>query len=369
MSTVPAVSEVSLVPRPLAVAAAWGWRLIVLGAAGWIVAQSVAKLPMLVIALAVALLLTVLLNPLVRLGRRFRLPPLLTAPLVVVGFFGLAGLAIGLVVTNVAGSLSGSSQRVSEGWNRFVDWLAAGPLHVNAAQLGAWGDQAQQWVTSHASDLSQGVWTVGASATEVLAGFIVCLLVTILLLADGRRIWWQTVLLVPRRSRRTYVRAMRAGWRALSAYMHMQVVIASLEGVLIWIGAAIIGVPTAPAMGLLVFVTAFVPILGIIIAGAVCVALTFLVKGAVAALIMLAIVIVVHQAEIHLLQPWLMGHAVSLHPLVVIIGITAATLLAGFAGALFVVPLLAFTAAAIRVLVVAPASPGAGNLSAGTDQR
>lgn len=102
-------------PRPLAVAAAWGWRLIVLGAAGWIVAQSVAKLPMLVIALAVALLLTVLLNPLVRLGRRFRLPPLLTAPLVVVGFFGLAGLAIGLVVTNVAGSLSGSSSASPKG--------------------------------------------------------------------------------------------------------------------------------------------------------------------------------------------------------------------------------------------------------------
>lgn len=355
MSNMSLPADAGLVPRGLAVAAAWGWRLIVLGVLAGAILWTLAQLPMLVVALALALLVTVLLGPIVRVARRHRWPPMLASLLVVLGFVAAALAAVTLVVRTVSDGLTGSLGRLQEGWSRAVGWLDSGPLHVHAAQLDALGAQAQQWLSAHAGDLTQGVWTLGASAAELIAGTLVFLLATVLLLADGHRIWWQFALLLPAGSRRTTNRAARAGWQALGAYVHTQSVIASIDGAAIALGAAILVPQFALAFGLLVFVTAFIPVLGIIIAGAVCVLVTLLVKGWVAAAILGALVLGVHELEVHLLQPWLMGHAVAVHPLAVIIVVAAATMLAGVAGALFAVPLLAFANAAIRVLAGRPA--------------
>lgn len=353
MSTVPTPNHPpdSLAPRWLAVAGAWSWPLIGVGIVSWAVLRTLGQMPVLVVSLLVALLFTVLLNPLLRGTDQLGWPRPLAAVLVVVGFLALAGAALTVVVTTVSTGLRGSRQHISEGLVRAELWLANSPLRVDAARLNALTVQAQQWVTSHVGDLGLGVWTVGSSAAEVAVGIAVCLLSTILLLADGRRLWWSTALLLPAHPRRKVTRAARAGWQALSAYVHTQTAIALMEGALVGLGAALLGVPFAAAMGLLVFITAFIPVIGVVIAGTVCVVLTLLVKSWVAALVMLAIVVVVQQVETHILQPWLMGRAVSVHPLAVIVGVTAGSMLAGIGGALFAVPLLAFGNAVLRSLL------------------
>lgn len=339
-----------LAPRWVRVAGAWSWPLVGVGIIGWAILRVLAQMPTLVIALLVALLLTVVLQPLLRLTGRWHWPRLPAAVAVVLGFVALGGAALTLVITTVASGLHGSYRHIREGIVRISDWLAAGPLKVNPARLDAWVAQAEQWLTSHAGDLGHGVVSLGASALELAVGLLVCLLSTILLLADGGRLWRSATSWLQPRPREAIRHASQAGWHALGAYVHTQSVIALLEGIVIGITGALLGVPFAAAMGVLVFITAFIPIIGILIAGLVCVGLTLLTKTWVAAVVMLVVVVVVHELELHVLQPWLMGHAVSVHPLAVIVGVTAGSMLAGVAGALFSVPLLAFGNAALRSL-------------------
>ena len=132
--------------------------------------------------------------------------------------------------------------------------------------------------------------------------------------------------------------------------MRATVIVAATDGILIGVGAAIIGVPFSLAIGVLVFLGAFVPIIGATIAGSVAVLVALVDQGPVTALIMLAVVIGVQQLEGHVLQPFLMGRWVSVHPLGVILAIAAGVLTAGVAGALVAVPLAAAVNAVVQHL-------------------
>ncbi len=249
----------AVAPRPLVVAAAWGWRLIVVGIVLRAVGQLLARIPSLVVALAVALLLCVLLAPVVSWLKRHHWPALLAATATALGFMVATGALMTIVVDAVSSGLTGAPERIAEGWSQLVQWLADGPLHINAAQLSAWGTQVEQWLTTHAGDLTQKVWTVGSFALEFVVGALICLLATIMLLTDGRRIWTQFTQLFPEQTRRSLLRSGSSGWQALGAYLRTQLVIALLEGIAIAVGAVILGVQSAAAMGLLVFITATAP--------------------------------------------------------------------------------------------------------------
>jgi predicted PurR-regulated permease PerM len=127
--------------------------------------------------------------------------------------------------------------------------------------------------------------------------------------------------------------------------------VALVDAVGIGIGLAIVQVPLVIPLSALVFLSAFVPIIGAVVAGTVAVLIALVANGFVAALVVLAIVIGVMQLESHVLQPWLLGRAVRLHPLAVVLAITAGLLAAGIAGALLSVPLLAVLNAGIKSLV------------------
>src|SRR6201999_2244106 len=116
----------------------------------------------------------------------------------------------------------------------------------------------------------------------------------------------------------------------------------------IGIGLAILGIPLAVSLAALVFLGAFIPIIGAVLAGGVAVLVA---KGVIPALIVLGIVIGVMQLESHVLQPLLLGRAVNLHPLAVVLAIAAGLLAAGIIGALLAVPLLAVLNAGIRSLL------------------
>jgi putative heme transporter len=143
----------------------------------------------------------------------------------------------------------------------------------------------------------------------------------------------------------------RRGFAALVSYVRATAAVALVDAVGIGIGLAVIGVPLVIPLSALVFLTAFVPIIGAVLAGVVAVLIAMVTNGFVAALLVLAVVIGVNQLESHVLQPFLLGRAVRLHPLAVVFAIAAGLITAGIAGALLAVPLLAILNASIRSLL------------------
>jgi predicted PurR-regulated permease PerM len=132
------------------------------------------------------------------------------------------------------------------------------------------------------------------------------------------------------------------GWRSLSSYVRATILVALFDSIGVLIVALILGVPVAPALAALVFLGAFVPIVGALVSGFVAVLVALVALGWVQALIMLGGVILVMQVEGHVLQPFLLGRAVKLHPLAVLLSIAIGIIVSGIIGALLAVPLLAF---------------------------
>jgi predicted PurR-regulated permease PerM len=175
----------------------------------------------------------------------------------------------------------------------------------------------------------------------VLAGVFIALFSTYFFLAQGRAIWVWLVRLLPRAAHHRLDVAAQRGWVTLTSFVRATVVVALTDAVGISLGAAVLGVPLVVPLGVLVFLGAFVPVVGALVSGSVAVLIALVAVGPVKALLMLAVVIGVQQLESHVLQPFLLGRAVSVHPLAVILGIAAGALVAGILGALFAVPLIA----------------------------
>ena len=192
--------------------------------------------------------------------------------------------------------------------------------------------------------------SAGIKVGHFLAGLAIALIASFFFLASGRQIWTSSASLVPEHYQAATLRAADRGWGSLVAYMRAQVLVALVDAIGILIGALVLQLPMAWALFALTFVTAFVPVVGAVLAGTVACALALVTHGPVSALIMLGITVLVMQLEGHFLQPILLGRAVSLHPLAVLLGLAVGATLAGIVGALLVIPVLAFTVAFIRGL-------------------
>lgn len=180
-----------------------------------------------------------------------------------------------------------------------------------------------------------------ATVTGVLTGTVIALFCTFFFLLDGRAIWTWVVGLLPRQARQQVHQAGRRGLVTLAAYTRTQILVAAVDATGIGVGAAILGLPLALPLGILVFVGSFIPFVGALVTGAIAVLVALVVKGWVTAVIMLVIVLAVQQIEGNVLQPFLMGHAVALHPVAVLLVVTGGTMYAGIVGALFAVPVAA----------------------------
>ncbi|WOP20146.1 AI-2E family transporter [Raineyella sp. LH-20] len=337
------------VPRALRVAAAWGWRLIVLTVVGYGISWVLLQVPVLLTATMVALLLAVLLGPVALwLHRRVRLHRGLAAVISVLLAAAIAGGLLALVGQRIASGVTHVHLDLTGGVGQVQAWLSQGPLHLRPEQVQRVFSEIQNWISQHTTNLTQGAFRVGSSAVDTVVGTFLCLVTTVIFLADGRRIWTFLIGGVPLGERVRIDTAFRSGWRSLSAYIHTQFLVAALDAVLVGVGAAILGSPFAMAMAILVFVSAFVPVIGVVFGGGIAILATLVIQGWVAALVLLAIVVGVQQLESHVLQPFLMGRAVALHPLAVIFAVTAGSMMFGVVGALFAVPLLAMANAGIR---------------------
>jgi len=338
------------VPHALRIAAAWAWRLIVIGVVAWALLRVIGNIRIVIIPLLIALLLSALLAPAVGWLLRARLPRSLATALVLVG--GLAAVVgtLTLVVNELVNGVPELSEKASAGVRQIQEWLKTGPLHMSDRQLDRYINQAQQWVDQNTEALTSGALSTAATVFEVLTGTLLVLFATFFFLRDGRKIWRFLVGLLPVAARWRVDDAGRASWATLGAYVRATVLVAFIDAVGIGIFLVFFDVPFAFPLAALVFLGAFIPIVGATLSGAVAVLVALVDSGWVTALIILGAVIGVQQMEGHILQPLIMGRAVAIHPLAVIVGIAAGVVLAGIVGALVAVPLIAVLNTGIRRL-------------------
>jgi predicted PurR-regulated permease PerM len=388
------------VPWGLDLAAAWAWRLIVIGVAAYALFRGVEYFAELTIPVIIALLIAALGSPLVAWMEGIGIRRGLGAAIVVLGGLGLVATMLAFAGQQVASGANDLATQVSDGLGEIRNWLNTGPFHVSDRQINDYIQKAQDSLSKKAQSgafLSQ-VTNIGSALTHILAGLFLVLFSTYFFLADGDRIWAFFVRIAPRAARARVDSSGRVAWISLTQFVRATVIVAVTDavgvmiaasilqvqfvlaiGVIVFLGAfvpivgafvagtvavlvagtdaigvmiwaAILGIPFIGAIGVLVFLGAFVPMIGAVLAGTVAVLVALVAKGPVVALLMLAGVVVVQQIEAHVLQPFLMGRFVSVHPLGVIVAIGAGVVTAGIPGALIAVPLAAAVNAVVQHL-------------------
>ncbi|WP_427016664.1 AI-2E family transporter [Pseudarthrobacter sp. P1] len=338
------------VPYGLRVAAAWAWRLGLVLLVGGGILWLLGKVSLLVIPIMVAALLAGLLRPMVNWLVRRGLHRGLAVAIIELGVLaGVVG-ALFLVGRQMVAGFGDLREEALGGLDQVLRWLSEGPLQLSADQISVYVNDAIDALQKNSSSILSSALTFGTSAGHFAAGLLLTLFILIFFLLEGERIWTFLVGLLPRKARRAVDGAGHRGWGSMVNYVRIQLFVACVDAVGIGAGAAIIGVPLALPLAILVLLGSFIPVIGALVTGVVAVLLALVANGWVNALIMLAIVLAVQQAESHLLQPLVMGRAVSLHPVAVILAVAAGSGIAGIPGALFAVPLLAVANAAIRYI-------------------
>ncbi|WP_424183598.1 AI-2E family transporter [Actinokineospora sp. G85] len=347
----PTLEDVTpLVPRGLRVSAALSWRFLVVIGAMYAVIWLMGYFATLVVPIAIAILLSALMAPGVSALMRWRVPRGLATAIVLVGGLAILGGVLTFVVTEFISGLPDLQSQVGSSLDTVRTWLADGPLHLRQDQIQQFLTTAIDSIKNNQSEITTGALTTAATIGEILTGMLLTLFVLIFFLYDGGGIWSFLVRGVPERVRDRVDVAGRRGFSSLVSYVRATAAVAVVDAVGVGVGLWLVGVPLVVPLAALVFLTAFIPIIGALLAGSVAILIALVANGPIQALVVLAILIGVMQLESHVLQPWLLGRAVRLHPLAVVVAIAAGLVSAGIAGALLSVPLLAVLNAGIRSL-------------------
>jgi len=318
--------------------------VIVLGAG---VVFALVQLKLVVIPTVIALILASALSPLVRWLRARGVPGMLATWLTLLGGVVVLGGIVTLIVFAVRNQWSELVTAASDGLDQLQGYLTNGPLSLDAAQLDAARAAVLGFITS--AEFGSGALAGVSAAAEVLTGVALVVVILFFFLKDAATIW--AFFLTPFRGA-VLERARRIGQTApavLGQYVRGTATIALFDGVVIGGSLAILQVPLALPLAAIVFLTAFIPLIGATIAGILAALVALVFNGPIVALIVVIIVVVVNQLEGDLLNPIVMAGALKLHPLVILVALTAGTILGGIAGAVLAVPLVAVAWSIVRV--------------------
>ena len=317
-------------------AVVWSACLVVIAAGLYLLARITLLVTPLAIALAATFFLAALLDPVQLALRRLRLPASLAALLTVLLLLGILG-GLGVLVWNLtANQFSELGDELQQGLGRTRDFITS-TLPVSDRQLDGLIDQIRKAATEQEVDPVASARTV----TEVFGSALLALVLLFFLLKDGRAMWQWTLRRMTGPNREVAAEAGRIGWRTLGSYTRGTMLIAAIDAIGIGLALVLLGVPLAFPLALITFIGGFVPIIGATVAGAVAVLVALAANGPTTALLTLAAVIAVQQIEGNLLEPLVMKRQVRLHPVVILLAVTAGTLIAGIAGAFVAVPIAA----------------------------
>ncbi|MER6994297.1 AI-2E family transporter [Streptomyces sp. NPDC000410] len=334
---------VAAIPWGMRVAAEAGWRLLVLAGTLWVLMRVISAVQLVVLAFVAALLITALLQPTVARLRRVGLPRgLATAVTAILGFV-VMGLVGWFVVWQVMDNLDNLADRVKDGIEELKRWALDSPFHVTEQQINDIAANLQDTIGTNTEEITtaglQGVTVM----VEILTGMLLTMFSTLFLLHDGKRIWQWSLKLVPAAARPGVAGAGPRAWRTLTAYVRGTVIVALIDAIFIGLGLYFLDVPLAVPLAVFIFLFAFIPLVGAVVSGALAVVVALVTQGVFTALMVLVVVLAVQQIEGHVLQPFILGRAVRVHPLAVVLAVAAGGLTAGIGGAVVAVPLVAVT--------------------------
>ncbi|MCP3759252.1 AI-2E family transporter [Streptomyces sp. TBY4] len=329
------------VPWGVRVAAEAGWRFLVLAATVWVLMRVIGAVRLVALAFVVALLVTALLQPTVARLHRSGLSRGAATALTATCGFVLLGLVGWFVVWQVLDNLDNLSDRVREGIGELRQWLIDSPLHVTEQQINDIADRLSDSIGTSTSEITSTGLQGATVLVEVITGLLLAMFATLFLLYDGRRIWQWTLRLVPAAARPGVAGAGPRAWRTLTAYVRGTMIVAMIDAVFIGVGIYFLGVPLAVPIGVVIFLSSFVPLVGAVVSGALAVVVALVTDGVFTALMALMVVLVVQQIEGHVLQPFILGRAVRVHPLAVVLAVATGGTIAGIGGAVVAVPLVA----------------------------
>ncbi len=315
------------------------WRVLVVAAAVVLAAGLLWRLRIVVLPVFVALLACSVLAPLVTgLERRGWRPAVATATV----FFGAvlaAVLVLALVIPPTVDQLATTGDAIERGLDDVEDWLVNGPLDLHRSEVRDYtrdpGGKLAELAQESSSTITAGLVVVG----ETLAGALLAAVLTFLFLKDGRRMQAWALDHVPRGRHEVVRDCAAAAWSALGGFLRGAALLGAVEAVIIGGAVWLVGAPLALPVAVFTFAGAFFPIVGAIAAGALAVVVTLATVGLTKTLIVLAVVIVVQQLDGDLLAPLIYGRSLQLHPVVVLVALSAGGVLGGIVGAFLAVPL------------------------------
>nr|WP_255371646.1 AI-2E family transporter [Cellulosimicrobium sp. CUA-896] len=330
------------VPHWLRTAGGWSWRLLLVVAAVALIFYATAQVQLVFVAVFLALVITSVLRPVTDFYARVMPRGLAVGLAILSAVLVIAGL-LTYVITSVAGQWERLAGEFSSGIEEIFDFLENGPLPVSitADDVNGWIENGRQWIVEHGGDIASQAAASAGSVFEAFAAIALAIFCTVFFLARGKDMWTWFLNQLPARSRDSWKIAGGAGWYTFSGYARGTVIIAIIDGILAGILLGVLGVPLAAPLAVLVFIGAFIPIIGAPAAMIVAAVVALAADGIVTALIVTVGIALIGQFEGHVLQPLVMGAQVSLHPVVVALSVTAGTLIAGILGAVVSVPLVA----------------------------
>jgi putative heme transporter len=305
------------------------------------------QIKLLVIPILIALILAAAIGPFVNMLRRRGLPGGVATGLAFAALMLLLAGVSTVIYFSVRNQWGELVQQASSGLDELEKFLLTGPIPLEQEQL----DQAREGIVQFAtsSQVRSGAITGLSVVTEFIAGASLMVVILFFFLKDGAKIW--NFFLRPFTGRRE-AKLRRVGRRTLEVlggYVRGTAIVALVDTVAIGAALLIMQVPLAFPLAIIVFITAFIPLVGATVAGILAALVALVANGPVVALIVVAVVIAVNQLEGDLLQPIVMGKSLQLHALVILMALTAGTILAGIVGAVLSVPLAAVAWAIIQV--------------------
>lgn len=297
------------------------------------------QLSLVVIPVILALIFASAMYPFLELMRRRGFPSVLATWIALVAIIVILGLVVWLIVVAVQSQLDTLVNQATKGLDKLQGFLHDGPFAITDSQI----DDARKAVLDflQSSQFSTGALAGVSAATSFVTGLALFVVVLFFFMKDGPTIW--AFLLRPFRGDH-FERARRIGEKSVSTmggYVRGTATVALADTIGIGIGLVVLGVPLAIPLSVIVFISAFVPLVGATVAGILAALVALVANGPVAAIVVVLIVIAVNQLEGNFLQPVVMARSLKLHPLVVLIALTAGTLLGGIIGAVLAVPIAA----------------------------
>ncbi|MBJ8343743.1 AI-2E family transporter [Antrihabitans sp. YC2-6] len=328
--------------------AKWSLCIVAIAAGAWVIGYLTAKLWVVVLPILLAIVIATVLWPPTRAMTKRGLKPGLAATISLLTFVGIVAGIIALIVPSVVDQSPKLADQATEGVNKVREWLHGPPLNVRDEQL----DSAVQAIVgrlqSSADQIASGVFTGVSAATSAIVTFVLVLFLAFFFVKDGPRFlpWLHTV--SGPRSGRHFEQILVRIWTTLGGFIRTQALVSMIDAVLIGLGLIILGVPLALVLTVITFIGGFIPIVGALVAGTLAVLVALVGNGLTTAIIVLIIILVVQQLEGNVLQPILQSRSMNLHPVLVLLAVTAGGSLYGIIGAFLAVPAAAVMAVTIR---------------------